>query len=85
MRTILAIFFIYMSHRFFPIKFPVNLPFGSGEEVQNRFLRWSPWQPSLISDLSDLSYFGFTSHPDTSFKVRVNWPFGSEEVVQNRF
>ena len=39
-----------------PTKFHVNWTFGSGE-VQNIFLRWLPWRPSLISDWNDFSYF----------------------------
>ena len=35
-----------------PIKFQVNWPFGSGEEVQNKFSIWWPWQPSWISKLN---------------------------------
>ena len=40
-----------------PIKIQVNLPFGSGEEVKNRFSRWRPWRPSGISDHNDFTYF----------------------------
>ena len=29
-----------------PIKFRVNLSFGSAEEFQNRFSKWQQWQPS---------------------------------------
>ena len=35
-------------------KFGVSWPFGSGEKVKNRFLRW---RPSWISDPHDFSYF----------------------------
>ena len=55
-----------------PTKFPVNWPFGSGEEVQNRFSRWRPWRPSWISDRDNFSQFC------------VSWTFGLEEKVQNR-
>ena len=44
----LAIFDLHVT-LLLPIKYPVNWPFGSGEEVQNR------WRPSLISDENDLS------------------------------
>ena len=47
MGTILATFDLVTP--ILPIKFRVNLPFVSGE-VQNRFLKWQPWWPSLISD-----------------------------------
>ena len=32
-------------------------PFGSGEEVKNRFSKWPPWRPSWISNQNDFSYF----------------------------
>ena len=48
-------------------KFQVNLPFGS--EVQDKFSRWQPWQPSGISDRNDFSYFGSTNHPNTFYLV----------------
>ena len=38
-------------------KLGVNWPFGSGDEVKNRFSRWWPWQPSWISDRNNFSYF----------------------------
>ena len=28
-----------------PTFFKANKPFGSGEEVKNRFSKWQPWQP----------------------------------------
>ena len=37
-----------------PTKFGVNWPFGSEEEVKNRFSRW---RPSWISDWNDFSDF----------------------------
>ena len=40
-----SLFFIYKSP-----KFTVKWPLGSGEVVQNRFLRWQRWWPSWISD-----------------------------------
>ena len=52
-----------------PIKFQVNWPFGSGEEVKNIFSRW--WQPSRILDRKDFSYFGLTSHPYASNQVSI--------------
>ena len=39
-----------------PTRFQVNDPFGSGEEVNNRFSRWPSGQPSWISDQNDFSY-----------------------------
>ena len=53
----------------FLTKFGVNWPFGLREEEQNRFLSWSSWWPSWISDLKELSYFLSTSCHDTSYRV----------------
>ena len=36
-------------------------------EVQNRLLRWQPWQSSWISNRDNFSYFWSTSHPNTSY------------------
>ena len=35
---------------------------GSGEEFQNKFLRWQPWWPSWISNGNYFSYFWSASH-----------------------
>ena len=64
-RTILAIFELQVTPML-PIKFRVNCLLGLGEEAKNRF---SSWQPSLISDQHDFSYFLSTSHPDASYQV----------------
>ena len=53
---ILAIFDLQVT-QILPTKFGVNWPFGSGNEVKNRFSRWRPWQPSWISDRNNFSYF----------------------------
>ena len=45
-RIILFIFDLQVTP-ILPTKIPVNCPFGSGEEIQNRLARW---QPSWISD-----------------------------------
>ena len=53
-----------------PTKFQVIWPFGSGEEVKNRFSRWLPLQPSWIYDQNNFSYFlSTTSHPGASYQV----------------
>ena len=54
--TILAIFDLQVT-LMLPSKFGVNWPFGSEEEAKNRFSRWLPWRPPLISDRHDFSYF----------------------------
>ena len=54
--TILAIFDLQVTPML-PSKFGVNWPFGSGEEVKNRFSRWPQWLPSWVSDRHDFSYF----------------------------
>ena len=70
-----------------PTKFRVSWPFGSGEEVKNRFSRWRPWWPSWSTDRNDFSYFWSTSHPNASTptKFQVNWLLGLEEEAKNRF
>ena len=67
-RMILAIFDLQVT-LIFPNKFPVNWPFSSREEVQNRFSRRWPWQPSWISDQDNFSYFLSTSGSDSSYQV----------------
>ena len=68
-----------------PIKFWVNWPFCSEEQVQNRFSRWWLLWTYWISDQNNFSYIWSTIHPDTSYQVAVDWPFGSGEEVQNKF
>ena len=58
-----------------PTKFRINWPFGSGEEVKNRFSRWLPWWPSWISDQNDFSYFLSTSDPNDSYQVSSQLAF----------
>ena len=69
-----------------PIKFQVNGPFYSGEEVQNRFSKWQMSGPSWIFYRNDFSYFDL---PVTlcliPTKFWVNWPFSSGEETKNRF
>ena len=60
-----------------PSKFGVNWPFGSGEEVKNRFSRWQPWRPSWISDRNDFINFWSTSHPNVFYQV-------SSQLAQGR-
>ena len=54
--TILAVFDLQVT-QMLPSKFGVNWPFGSGEEVKNRFSRWPPWRLSWVSDRHDFSCF----------------------------
>ena len=65
---------------------PVNWPFGSEEEVQNRFSRLWLWQPSWISDLKDFSYFSSTSWFASSYQVscQLAFPFrrGSKYIFK---
>ena len=82
-RTILAIFDLQVTPML-PTKFQINLPFGSGEEVKNRFSRWQPWQPSWISDQKCFSYCYQQVTPMLPSVFQVKWPFGSgEEVIRN--
>ena len=55
-RIILAIFDLQITSML-PAKFRVIWPFGSEEEVKNRFSRWQPWWPSWISNRINFSYF----------------------------
>ena len=52
-----------------PTKLQVNWPFGSGEEANNRFSRWSPQWTSWISDQNDFSCFWSTSHHAASYQI----------------
>ena len=63
----------------------INWPFGSEEEVKNRFSIWPPWWPSWIYDLKDLAVFDLQVTLMLPSKFLVNWPFGSGEEVKNRF
>ena len=54
-----------------PTKFQVNWPFGSVEEVKNRFSRRPPCFDQQVT-------------PMLPTKFQVNWPFGSVEAVKNR-
>ena len=77
---ILAIFDLHVT-LILPIKFEVNWPFWSGEEIHIWFSRWRSWLPSWISDWNILSYiFDLQVTPILSIKFRVKWPFGSGEV-----
>ena len=71
---ILTIFALQVT-MILPSKFRVNWPFGSGNEVKNRFSRWRPWQPSWISDRNNFSYFWSTSHPNASYQVSSQLAF----------
>ena len=54
--TILAIFDLQIA-QILHTKFWVNWPFGSWEEVQNRFSRWLHLRASWISNRNGFSYF----------------------------
>ena len=55
-RMILAIFVLQVT-LILTVKFQVNGPICSWEEVKNRFSTWQLWQPACISDRNDFSYF----------------------------
>ena len=68
-----------------PSKFGINWLLGLGE-AKNRFSRWLPWRPSLISDRHDFSFFFYLQViPMLPSKFGINWPFGSGEEAKNRF
>ena len=79
--TISAIFDLQVT-LMLPTKFQINWPFGSGEEVKNRFSRWLQ---SWISNMNDFNYFDLLVTPMLPTQFQVNWPFGSGEEVKNRF
>ena len=82
-KRILAIFDLQVDSIILT-KFQVHWPFGSGEEVKNRFSRWPPWWPSWISDWNNFSHFWSTSHPNASYQVSSQMAFRSGET-KNRF
>ena len=65
---ILAIFDLQVTP-ILPVKFQVNGPFYSGEEVKNRFSRWQLWRPSCISNRNNFRYCLSTSQLDDSYQV----------------
>ena len=68
-----------------PTKSGVSLPFGSGEEMKNRFLRPQPRRQSGISDQNDFSYFDLLVTPKFPMKFQDNRPFVPGEEAKNRF
>ena len=66
-----------------PTKFRVNWPFGSGEEVKNRFSSHGShlgFPVTMILAIFDLQVILMLPT-----KFQVNWLFGSGEEVKNRF
>ena len=78
-RTILAtgIFDLQVT-LIFPTEYPVSRPFSSGE-VQNRFSRCPPWQPSFISNQNDLGYFWFQASCHDTILDFKSEPFTVQE------
>ena len=64
-----------------PTKFRVNFSFASGEEAKNRLSRWSPWQPSWMSNRTILAIFDLQVTP----MIPINKPFDSGEEAKNSF
>ena len=67
-----------------PTKFQVNWPFGSEEEVKNRFSKWLSRLPSWIFNRNDFNYFDLQITTMLSDKFQVNWPFGSGEETKKK-
>ena len=65
-----------------PSKFGVN---GSEEEAKNRFSRWRPWRPSLISYWHDLAIFDLQITLMLLSKFGVNWPLVQEKKQKKDF
>ena len=59
-QNVFAIFYLQVT-LMLSTKFGISWPFGSGEETKNRFSRWQPWWPSLISDQNGCSHFDLLS------------------------
>ena len=83
-RRILAIFDLQVT-LMLPTKIQVNWPFGSGEEVKNRFSRWQPWWPSWLPIRKSLAIFNLQVTPMLPTKFQVNLTFISGEQAKNRF
>ena len=67
-------------------KFGINWTLRSGEEVKNRFSRWSQLRPFLISVRNEISFFFHLQvTPMLPSKFQVNWPFYSGDEAKNRF
>ena len=79
--TILSIFDLQITPML-PSKFGVNWPFGSGEEVKNRFSRWGHLRFPIGTILAIFDLQVTLMLPS---KFGVNWPFGSGEEAKNRF
>ena len=68
-----------------PSKFGVNWPFGSGEEVKNRFQDGCHGGHLGFPIGTTLAIFDLQVTLMLPGKFGVNWPFGSGEEAKNRF
>ena len=68
-----------------PTKFRVNWPFGSGEEVKNRFEDGHHGGHLGFPIGTILATFDLQVTQLLPAKFPVNWPFCSEEEAKNRF
>ena len=68
-----------------PTKFGVNAPFGSGEEVKNRFQDGGHGGHLGFLIGTILAIFNLQVTLMLLTKFGVNWPFGSGEEAKNRF
>ena len=66
--TILAILNLCVAPMLL-IKFQLNLTYGLGGDIVWRISRWSPWQPSWISERNDFSNSESLCHCDASHQV----------------
>ena len=81
---ILAIFDLHVTPML-PSKFGVNWPFGSREEVKNRFSRWLPHGSHLGFPIGTiLAIFDLQVTPMLPTMFGVNWLLGSGEDAKNR-
>ena len=72
--SILAIFHLPVNP-VLPTEFRLKWPFGSEEDVKNRFSKWPSWWPPWISDWNGFSYFWSTNHPGDSYQALSQLPF----------
>ena len=73
------LFLIYKSPPMLHTELQVNWPFGSGEEVKNRFLRWPQPHGSHLGFPTGASSAIFDVQVTTMLhtELQVNWSFGS--------
>ena len=75
-KTMLGIFDLQVT-QILPTKFQVNLHFGSGDEVQQIFLRLWPLRHFGFPIITSLASFDLQVTLILPTKFQVNWPLSS--------